>query len=220
MASDIGRRPPPPTPCHRLSPGWRLGITLTVLVLAGLLDFNRWPLLGLLTVVVFAGLSLAEVPLEYLLRRLGWFLPPIFLLGLSAPLGQPDEAGWLWAAGLWLRCTVCFLAGLWLIHVLPFPELLATLRRWHVPLVLVAMLGFMYRFLFILWDELDRMRQARAARTSRPVGWRMAWKTSAMMLGQLLLRAWDRAERVHRAMLARGWDGSVKSLDGEWGSGI
>ncbi|HTN01728.1 MAG TPA: CbiQ family ECF transporter T component [Planctomycetaceae bacterium] len=104
--------------------------------------------------------------------------------------------------------------------MLPFPELLATLRRWHVPLVLVAMLGFMYRFLFILWDELDRMKQARAARTSRPVGWRVAWKTSAMMLGQLLLRAWDRAERVHRAMLARGWDGSVKSLDGEWGSGI
>ena len=92
----------------------------------------------------------------------------LLVFGLSVPITQIDNgAAWSWTLALWLRCTTSFLAGLWLIHVLPFPELLATLHRWHCPTLFVAMLAFMYRYLFILWEEFTR----HCARPRSPRFW-------------------------------------------------
>jgi cobalt/nickel transport system permease protein len=117
-------------------------------------------------------------------------------------------------AAILFRSTVAFLAVLWLVNVMPFDQLLVTLRRLWVPAILVAMLAFMYRYAFVLWDELDKMRTARRARTLGRAGIGFRWKTSAQLIGMLLIRAMDRAERVHGAMRARGWDGRVRTLDG------
>lgn len=202
-----------PPPCSGLSGDAKLGLTLGMIIIAGLIPIEHWPAQGLMLVVTFVGLSFANVSLRYLARRLGLFLPLLLVFGLAAPMTSNGEAAWNWMVSLWLRCLVAFLAGLWLVHVLPFRDLLSVLRRWHCPAVFVAMLGFMYRYTFILWEELRRLQNAREARDfgggSR---WRH-WITGAQMIGLLLLRAMERAERTHRAMLARGWDGSIRSLD-------
>ena len=78
--------------------------------------------------------------------------------------------------------------------------------------MLVAMLAFMYRYIFILWDELARLRHARDARDFGFGSFRMRWVANAQLIGLLLLRAMERAERTHHAMLARGWDGSMRFL--------
>lgn len=205
----------PLTFCHRLPAGTRLAVTLGIILTAGLLPTDLLPAQGLLLVTVLAGLALANVPVAYLARRLGQFLPLLLIFGLSAPALRSDLDAWSWTVSLWLRCTTSFLAGVWLIHVLPFRDLLQTLRRWHCPLVLVAMLSLMYRYSFVLWDELRRLKNARAAREfSTRSSWQ-AWWTGSQMIGLLLLRSLERAERTHRAMLARGWDGSVHMLDPE-----
>ncbi len=201
------------SPCHAISSGWKLGLTLCVIVLASLIPLEHWPAQGLLLAVVFAGLSIAGATIGYLARRLALFLPMLLVFGLSVPITQMDQgAAWSWMLGLWLRCTVSFLAGLWLIHVLPFPELLATLLRWRCPVLMVAMLAFMYRYIFILWDELARLRHARDARDFGRSSLMTRWTTNAQLIGLLLLRAMERAERTHHAMLARGWDGSPRFL--------
>lgn len=201
--------------CHALPAGLKLLLTLGTILAAGLIPLEHWPAQGLLLGIVFIGLSLAGVTMQYLLRRLGLFLPLLIVFGLSAPIARADDAAWSWTLSLWLRCTVSFMAGLWLIHVLPYRELLSTLRRWHCPLVLVAMLGFMYRYSLILWDELRRLRNARAARDFGGGPWWRAWSGNSQMIGLLLLRAMERAERTHRAMLARGWNGSIRFLDAD-----
>ena len=71
--------------------------------------------------------------------------------------------------------------------------------------------GFIISF-FVLWDELDKMRTARKARTFGAAGLWHRWKTSAQLIGMLLIRAMERAERVHGAMCSRGWDGRVRTL--------
>ena len=81
-----------------------------------------------------------------------------------------------------------------------------------MPAVLVATLQFMYRYLHVLADELDRMVQARRARTFRRSG-RLDWGLLTGLIGVLFLRAFERGERVHAAMLARGWDGTIRTLD-------
>ncbi len=211
--SGTGLDPRQQSICHALPAGMKLLLTLTAIIVAGIIPLELWPAQGLLLALVFVGLSLAGVTMPYLLRRLGLFLPLLLVFGFSAPILRSNDAVWSWTFSLWLRCTVSFMAGLWLIHVLPFRELLTTLRRWHCPPALIAMLGFMYRYSFILWDELHRLRNARAARDFGGGPWWRAWSINSQVIGLLLLRAMERAERTHRAMLARGWDGSVRFLD-------
>ena len=69
----------------------------------------------------------------------------------------------------------------------------------------------MYRYIFLLWEELASLRNARDARDFGQ-SWRQRWVMNAQMIGLLLLRAMERAERSHQAMLARGWDGTVRFL--------
>ena len=60
---------------------------------------------------------------------------------------------------------------------------------------------------------MDKMRSARRARNFGGAGLRYRWATAAQLLGMLLIRAMERAERVHGAMCARGWDGHVRTTD-------
>ena len=199
--------------CHRLPARLKILLTLSVVVTGISVSAANWHVHGLLAVIVFVGHSIAKIPLAYVGRRLVFFLPMVFLLSISMPASQGFAAGWLIMADILLRSTLAFVTVLWLINVMPFNQLLLTLRELWVPEILVATLAFMYRYVFVLWDELDKMRTARRARTFGEGGVLFRWKTSGQLIGMLLIRAMERAERVYGAMCARGWDGHVRSLD-------
>ena len=98
-----------------------------------------------------------------------------------------------------------------LASVTPFPKLLRALRKLGTPRVLVSTLQFMDRYRHVLLEELDRMAIARRARTfSRRA---LPWSVLTGLIGMLFLRTFERAERVHDAMIARGWQGAHHSLD-------
>ena len=201
--------------CHRLPPRLKLLLTLGV-VLAGVsIPVKFWPAYGVLMSLVFIGHSVAHIPLSYLVRRLAIFMPMVCMLSLSVPISQGFAAGWEIMAGILFRTTLSFVAMLWLVNVMPFDQLLVTLRQLWVPDIIVAMLSFMYRYIFVLWDELDKMRVARRARSFGGVSLWHRWTSAAQLIGMLLIRAMERAERVHGAMCARGWDGVVRTLDDE-----
>jgi cobalt/nickel transport system permease protein len=87
--------------------------------------------------------------------------------------------------------------------------LCAALGRLGTPRLFVAQLLFLYRYAFVLGGEASRMGTARMLRggTGSP-----ALAVYGSLAGHLLLRAFDRAERIHRAMLARGFDGEVRAM--------
>ena len=201
------------TVCHRWPPRFKLLLTLAVVVTGVSIPPEYWHAQTALMALTFIGHSLAQIPLAYIGRRLALFLPAVVVLSMSFPLASGFAAGWEIMAAILLRSTLAFLAALWLINVMPFDELLLALRRCRVPELLVAMLAFMYRYLFVVWDELDRMRRARRARTFGRQSLLSRWTTSVQLVGMLLIRGMTRAERVHAAMCARGWDGRVRRLD-------
>lgn len=90
----------------------------------------------------------------------------------------------------------------------PFNEMLAGFRWFKTPAILVSLAAFSYRYMFVLVDEASRMKRARDSR-----GWRGRWLWQAgvvgNMVGALLLRSFERSERVYAAMLSRGYDGSL-----------
>jgi len=199
--------------CHALPPRWKLFLSLAAIVLGMCIPPTHWPAHGSLLCVLFVALSLARIPFRFVARRLSGFLVVALLFGITVPLSQGFRGGWEIMAGIVLRGTESFLAGLWLVNVIPFDQLLSTLRGLGAPAILLAILAFMYRFVFVLWDELDKMRTARRARTFERAGTLFRWKIAAQMIGMLVIRALGRSERVYGAMCARGWDGKLRTLD-------
>jgi cobalt/nickel transport system permease protein len=98
-----------------------------------------------------------------------------------------------------------------------FPDLLGALRALRVPAPLLSIVAFMHRYLFVLADESLRLRRARAARSAegrQKGGGGLVWRgrVAGGMVGQLALRAFERSERVYGAMLARGFQGELRTL--------
>jgi cobalt/nickel transport system permease protein len=115
-------------------------------------------------------------------------------------------------ASILIKNGLALLTMIVLAGTTPFPRLLAGLRKLGMPPVLVATLRFMERYRHVLVDEVDRMATARRARTFGRRG-ALSWGLLGGLIGMLFLRTFERAERVHDAMIARGWDGTIRSLD-------
>ena len=199
--------------CHRMPPVLKIMLALGVIITSVAIPIRYWPAYGVLGCLVFAGHSVAGIPLGYLIRRLLIFLPFVGSMAISLPLSQGLDRGWDLMLQILFRGCLAFLVSLWLINVMPFEQLLVTLRRLRVPAVIVAILAFMYRYVFVVWDELDKMRTARKARSFAEGSLWFRWKTLSQMIGMLLIRSLSRAERIHGAMCSRGWDGEVRWLD-------
>ena len=166
-----------------------------------------------LSLAFVVGLS-GVPPRELLARWLGFLVLVGFLALMVAP-AHPMRAE-LGVARVLLtilaKNSLAFLAMLVLVNVTPFRKLLVAMRRLGMPAVLVSTLQFMYRYLHVLADELDRMVKARRSRTFRRSG-RLDWGLLTGLIGVLFLRAFERGERVHAAMISRGWDGTIRTLD-------
>jgi cobalt/nickel transport system permease protein len=202
-------------PLQRLDARVKLAGTVAYVVAVVATPIGWWGLLGAeaLILAVLGGLS--GVPPRDLAGRWLGFLVLFGFLTLAVAPARPERAEFglaLVALGLLARDSLAFLGTVLLVQVTPFRDLLVALRRLRVPATLVGTLHFMYRYLFVLTEELDRMVTARRSRTFRRSG-RLDWGLLSGLIGTLFLRAFERGERVHAAMLARGWDGTVRSLD-------
>jgi cobalt/nickel transport system permease protein len=204
-----------PGPLQRLDSRLKLAATFVYVVAVVATPVGWWELLAAEGLVLAFVVGLSGVPpRELLVRWLGFLVVFGFLTLMVAP-SRPERAVYGLAAvalTILAKDSLALVATLLLVQVTPFRTLLIALRRLGAPLTLVATLQFMYRYLFVLAEELERMLQARRARTFRASG-RLDWGLLTGLIGVLFLRSYERGERVHSAMLARGWDGTVRSLD-------
>jgi cobalt/nickel transport system permease protein len=184
---------------------WRAGVKLTG-ALALVLAIVWWPealwrglfAVGALPVLL---VIVSRLPVLFLLRRL-LLLEPLVLGVAGLMLFQP-HGGERFALAL-AKTNLCLLTTLLLSNTTRFTDLLSVLRRLRVPWLFVTTLTLMHRYLFVLADETERMRRARACRSFQE-GRRIQWQTLSSVAGQLFVRASERAERIYDAMCARGW---------------
>ena len=170
--------------------------------------------LGLL-LTAWIGMAASRAPF----RQMAWFvLAPVWttlpvVFGLAVGLGQTPlmkighltvyHEGLVQGGQAALRVLAdTSWAGL-LFLTTPFTEILAALRWFHVPVVVADTLGFMYRYVFLLWEEFSAMRVSATARGGL-LGWRRQWHTTGVLAAQVFLRAYDRAQRIQQAVQARG----------------
>ncbi|MUM78604.1 cobalt ECF transporter T component CbiQ [Pseudodesulfovibrio sp. F-1] len=139
-------------------------------------------------------------------------------LSLTYPAKELGEWHFLSLDGVRLACGIALKGNAMLLVLLSLvasssvPELAGALQRLRVPQKLVLLLTYTYRQVFIIAEEMDRMRQSAAARCFRP-GLRLhVYRTFGYLLAQSLVRSLDRGQRIHEAMLMRGFVGRFPHL--------
>ena len=189
------------SPLHRAPVAIKLAVALTMILTVVLLP--RTQLTGLLVVaIIWAGFfAVSRIHLLFLLKRM-LLLEPL-VLGVAGLMWFQPGGGRIFAVVM-LKTNLCLLTTVLLAHTTPFTELLSVLQRLRVPWLFVTTLTLMHRYLFVLADEAERMCRARASRTFTR-GRRWEWLALASVVGQLFVRASERAERIYNAMCARGW---------------
>ena len=132
--------------------------------------------------------------------------------------GVSVSAGWLSFVSILLKFVLTTGAALLLVATTPFPDICHALRRLGLPALFVSQLSFLYRYLFVLADEVFRLLRARESRSAAATGARsggsVAWRAGVAgnMAGQLFLRSYERSDRVYNAMLARGYTGHMQTM--------
>lgn len=215
---------------HRLDPRVKVLVVPAFILSLALLPDGRWlPLAAAFGLVMLATLA-ARIPPGLVIRRsligLPFLAAAVTLLFTvpgralwSGPWGLSiSDAGLLRFSGIVARSLISIQAAVLLTATTRFPDILHALRHLKVPAVLVSIIAFMYRYLFVLVDEAERLMRARASRSGRrpglPGGGSIRWQAAVAghMAGQLLVRSLDRSDRVYQAMLARGYRGEMPGM--------
>ena len=221
------------SPVHQLDARVKLVLTVALILCASLLPVGAWFALVALTALVWAAILASGVGLGRILRRALVALPflavvitlifstrgrPVFTIPLGFATLTATDAGLMRFATVVWKSWISVQAALLLTATTHFLDVLRALRALHLPKIMVAILSFMYRYLFILVDESQRLLRARdcrsAASASGKRGGSLWWRArvTGQLVGTLFLRSFERSERIYIAMLSRGYTGELRSL--------
>lgn len=196
------------SPISRLDGRWRLFVIVLALVTASLLRS-----------LVAGGVCLIGTLLLAVLARMDWrwygqrLAAIVLFVGLFAlPLPFVAEDGWRLAVVLVLKALTLYTLTAVLLVAAPLDATLKGAHALRVPGLVIHLAVLSYRYLFVLADELARLRIALRVRGFRNRANPHAYRAVGAATGTLLARGFERAERVEAAMRCRGFDGRFRSL--------
>jgi cobalt/nickel transport system permease protein len=226
------------SPVHELDERVKLILIIGFIFTTALTPDGVWAAYILLFSLLLSAELLSRLGIMYYLKRsliaFPFFLAIIPLLfttpGMEAfhlTLGNwvisISGSGLIACASVIMKSWFSVQAAIILASTTKFPHLLQAMRQIHIPTLLVAMIGMMWRYFFVLSDEAMRLMRASDARSGETTGGdarksSLAWRARVAggMAGNLFLRSLERSDRIYTAMTSRGYDGEVRSLPGKF----
>lgn len=210
------------SPIHGLDPRAKIVGLIGVTTIAVSTPLRAWPVYVVALLVLIVVAAVGRVPFAVLWRRARIVLFPVALVALTVPFVRDGgaelrvgplvlhEAGIAIAVVVGAKAIIGTSAAVLLGATTTFPSVLHGLTAMRLPRPLLLIAAFMYRYLFVVVEEVGRMRRALLARGYRP---RHVFQTAAVgrIATALFLRSFDRGERIYLAMLARGYRGQMPS---------
>jgi cobalt/nickel transport system permease protein len=190
-----------PSPIHSAPETGKLTAALVLIFITALTPRGQWLPLIAVAVLLLMIIPLSRLTIIATLKRL-LFLEPL-VIGVALLAWFQPKGGVIFAAML-AKSTICLLIMILLTSTTSFSSLLKALRKFRIPRLLVTTLALLYRYLFLMLDELDRLRMSRRSRTYVQNRAQIHYSL-ATMAAQLFVRTSLRAERVYTAMCSRGW---------------
>ncbi len=200
---------------HRLDARAKVLVTLVFIICV--VSFKRYELAVLFPFFLFPAvmISLSGLPPLFILRKIILLCPFVLAVGIFNPVFDREillqfgslgiSGGWISFASILVRSVLTVGAGFILVGVTGFTAVCQALERLGMPRVFAVQLLFLYRYIFVLTEESGRASRARELRSCGKKG--QGISSFGSLIGHLLLRTWQRAERIHMAMLARGFTG-------------
>lgn len=202
------------TAIHRINPVAKLLVTLIYLVVV--VSYGKYNIMGLIPLILYpvSIMAAGNIPLKPMLAGLAVSMPLIIGVGIFNPVldravvlnlfGIDISAGFISFIALLLKCCLTVLAALLLLSTTGMNRISAALHRMHVPQIFIMQLLLTYRYISVLLVEASRIYNAYSLRAPGQKG--INSKVWGSLLGQLLLRTYDRAYRVYQGMKLRGFD--------------
>ena len=219
---------------HRLDPRVKVVVTLAFILSNALLPDGAWIAFGISWMFLLFASWLSNLGIGFTFKRSLVALPfaLIAITVLFSMPGQPlssfhflfwdltiTDVGVLRFVSILVRSWLSVQMAILLVAVARFPDLIHALEHLRVPIILTTIIAFLYRYLFVLGDEVFRLVRARESRSAAMPGQRsgrsVAWRANVAghMAGQLFLRSYERSDRVYNAMLARGFTGHMQTIN-------
>ncbi len=221
------------SPLHRLDPRVKVLVTVGFILTIVLLPDGAWIAFLIAWGFILVANSLSGLGAWFTFRR-SFIALPFALVAVTTIFQVPGEPVWTWQIGsleltatveglvrfasIVIRSWLSVQAAILLVAVTQFPDLIHAFEHLHVPAILTTIVAFLYRYLFVLTNEVFRLEQARKSRSAalpdRKSGGTVFWraKIAGHMAGQLFLRSYERSDRIYNAMLARGYTGNIRTL--------
>ena len=190
------------------------------------------PVLGVAAVFMLGLAAAARITPGIILKRLAWVIPFAGMMIVCFPFIMPGAAvfhlnfglftltatdkGIAHAVMLSLRVFVAVMAVTLLVSTTKFSDLACALRNLKVPVIFVELIEFTIRYIFVLTDEVARMKTARRARNFQcgaSLLSRHTFRTLGQTVAVLFIRSYERGERIYNAMLARCYSGQLRSKE-------
>ncbi len=202
----------------------RIKIFTILVLIFTIATIDQLPIAVLSLLTAFLLVVLSRIPLAFVSRRLlpvTIFLSPFFLI---LPLTMPGEnninmvglsfntGSLALAALIYLKAISIVILVVIMMGTAPFDVSMKALERLRVPVVLVQMILFSYRYIFVFLLEIRRMNTAMKARGFEKKTNFHTVATIGNFVGVLLVRSFERTERIYQAMLSRGYEGVIRTL--------
>ncbi|VAW84095.1 Transmembrane component NikQ of energizing module of nickel ECF transporter [hydrothermal vent metagenome] len=222
MALDIDRYAHIESQLQTWDPRYKIfSLSLFIIIVALL---KTLPLAIAALLLALALLKLAKLPLYFVRQGLKWvilfLLPFLVILPLSHPgiaAFQVLGLGFSWeglnlAIIVIIKATSIVITSYAIFATARFDVSMIALRHLKCPTVFVQMLLFTYRYLFVFMDEMKRMDTAMKARGFVKKANRATLTILGNFVGTLLVRSFERTERIYKAMLSKGYQGELHTL--------
>lgn len=208
------------TVIHRLDP--RSKVIATMIFITTVISYEKYQVIPLVPFFLFPVLlmTLSDTPVMLILKKIIVISPFAIFIGIFNPLfdsgtvalssGMYISAGWISFLSILVKFALTISAALLLIATTSFPGVCNALRRLGVPLLFTSQLFFLYRYIFVLMEEAMRIVRAKDLRSFGTRG--TGIKVFVRLVGILLVRTIERAERIYNAMLSRGFRGQIPSM--------
>lgn len=220
MPLDIDRFSHIQSPVQRWDPRVKI-VSLTVLIFAIAL-LKTLPVALAAFGVAFVLMRTSALPWHFVLHSMQWvalFLLPFFvILPFSYP-GGAEVSGlpFAWeglrlATLIFIKALAIVMATFAMFGSARFDVSMIALQRLRCPRMIVQMLLFTYRYTYTFLDEMERMNTSMKARGFVPATNAYTLRTYGNFVGTLLVRSFERTERIYKAMLSKGYQGEFHTL--------
>jgi len=203
------------TPVHQLDA--RAKVLVTGIFTLVVVSFGKYDLAAILPLFIFpiVMITCSKMPMLFIARKIALLSPFVLIIGAFNPLLDRNviihfnsigiSGGWISFLSITIKSILTVGSALTLVGVTGFTAVCQALENMGVPQVFAMQLLFLYRYIFVLAEEGKRASSARELRSYGKKG--LGISSYSSLIGHLLLRTWQRAERIHMAMLARGFSG-------------